>query len=137
MRPNRFRPRKEAPVLVREIISSCSHPNVAQAALASIGGQFALRFETHADSLGLKSGSMAAQAVRRFADAAQIREWDLLRHAMAGSDQPVLAGFRHILEISLEHDVGVVENGETHAAKGGMSFAAIRTLPEAPCHAAF
>ena len=88
-------------MLVSEIVNSCSNEKVAGAALASIGGAFAARVVAFAESEGVEAGRMAAALVRRFAQNAVAVDWQVLRLAIAGTDQPVLAGLRHILEAGM------------------------------------
>ena len=45
------------PMIVREIVLTCSNPHVARAAVASIGGDFARRFSRDAASRNLSSGA--------------------------------------------------------------------------------
>ena len=97
-------------MLTRDIIVSCSNAKVAQAALASIGGPFASRVEAHAEGLGIEAGELAADIVRRFAAQALPQDWDSLVQAMAGHDQPVLAGLRHILDAGLAKGDGAVDS---------------------------
>ena len=113
-------------MLTREIISSCSNARVAQAALASIGGPFAARFEAHADGIGMDMGLLAAQTVRQFAETARPRDWDMLRDAITGADQPVLAGLRHILAISLRDADVLPEAHRQTSANPGFGYSATR-----------
>ena len=113
-------------MLIQEIILTCSHAAVAEAALASMGGSFAAQFETRADALGIEAGALAADAVRRFAKKARGHELSLLRDAITGHDQPVLAGLRHILEASLLVQDDKAKRNHKIAAKTPSAFSASR-----------
>jgi hypothetical protein len=88
--------------LIAEIIHTCSHEKVAQAAVASMGSGFAGKVEITAGASGLSIGAFAARAVREFEKIGGEREKHALRQAMNGSDQPILAGLQHILEPVIE-----------------------------------
>jgi len=85
-------------MIAREIVSTCSNPHVARAAVASIGGDFAGWLHGEASSRNLSSGLFAAGLVREFALGAQLSDWEGLRKAILGADMPILAGLRYILE---------------------------------------
>jgi len=85
-------------MVLREIIRSCSHPIVAEAALRSLGGATALRVASEAASVHRDSGAHVAERVRDFAAEACVSDWRALARAIRGADQPVLAGLKHILE---------------------------------------
>ena len=110
-------------MLTRDIIVSCSNARVAQAALASIGGPFASRVQAHAEGLGMDAGELAANTVQRFAIKAKPRDWDALLQAIAGHDQPVLAGLRHILDAGLDKGDDVVESPRRAKGKAPPGFA--------------
>ena len=93
-------------MIVREIIATCSNPHVARAAVQSIGGDFACRFERRAASHGLSSGLYAARLVRAFAREANDQDWEGVDEATHGVDQPILSGLRALLERALD---GVAE----------------------------
>ena len=105
-------------MLVSEIVKSCSNDKVAAAALASIGGLFAARLTAHADNEGLEVGRMAAEMVHHFAQNANARDLQALRSALVGTDQPVLSGFRHILEAGL-HAASAAETQRTGGKASG------------------
>ncbi len=92
-------------MMVREIVSTCSNPHVAHAAILSIGGDFARRFERDAARRNLSSGLLASRLVRRFVRRADIGDWEGARAATRNADMPILNGLRYILERSLECDV--------------------------------
>ena len=89
-------------MIVREIVSTCSNPHVARAAVASIGGDFARRFSRDAADRNLSSGHLASRLVRDFARGADRRVWNEVDEATRGADMPILLGLRVILERSLE-----------------------------------
>ncbi len=89
-------------MIVREIVATCSNPHVASAAIASIGGDFARRFERDAAARNLSSGMLASCLVRDFARRADDSDWEGVGEATRGADTPILAGLRHILERGLE-----------------------------------
>ena len=82
---------------LREIVRTCTNVHIASAALASIGGEFAERFAADASRRDLPSGVLAARMVRAFDVHARADERRSAEAATHGADQPVLAGFRHIL----------------------------------------
>jgi hypothetical protein len=90
------------PVIVREILRTCSNPHVAHAAVASIGGDLAQRVSIDAARRNLTSGIFAAGLVRRFSRAAGARDWEGVDEATRGADQPILSGLRYILEHGAE-----------------------------------
>src|ERR1700729_2621144 len=98
--------RRRLPVIVREILRTCSNPHVARAAVASIGGVFAQRVSREAAKRTLSSGLFAAGLVRRFSRRAGERDWEGVGEATRGADQPILSGLRYILErgVELEED---------------------------------
>lgn len=83
---------------IDEITNTCSNEGVATAAIASLGELFARRVRSEAHQHGLTAGAFAARAVRSFADLAGEGERRAVRLAMEGADQPVLSGFRQIIE---------------------------------------
>ncbi len=93
-------------MIVREIVQTCSNPNIARAAVASIGGDFARRFTHDAAKRNLTSGLFAAGLVRRFSRRAGESDWQGVGEATRGADQPILSGLRYILERGVELDEG-------------------------------
>ena len=91
-------------MIVREIVSTCSNPHIARAALASIGGDFARRFERDAANRNLPSGMLAANLVRHFVHRASNSDWQGVGEATRNTDMPILSGLRYILERELEDD---------------------------------
>jgi hypothetical protein len=91
-------------MIVREIVLTCSNPNVARAAVLSIGGDFARRFSRDAAERNLTSGVFAAGLVRRFSRHADHGDWEGVGEATRGADQPILSGLRYILDRVRELD---------------------------------
>jgi hypothetical protein len=89
-------------MIVREIITTCSNPHVARAAVSSIGGDFARRFSRDAADRNLSSGLLASRLVRHFAKLADDSDWESVSEATRGADMPILSGLRCILERGLE-----------------------------------
>ena len=84
-------------MVVDEIFRTCSNPHLARAALASIGGDFAINFAHKASRSNNAPGVHAALIVRAFADAASPVDRAGVWNAARGSQQPILSGLRHIL----------------------------------------
>lgn len=91
-------------MLRTELIKSCSHEKVAEAAVLSIGTDFHRRLSLLAGATGQTPGAFAADLVRRFADDASEAEWDALEGVIAGRDMPILCGLRWIVETMIEGD---------------------------------
>ena len=88
-------------MVVQDIVHSCSNEYVAEAALASIGGVFARRVRETATRRGVRPGALAATAVLGFRARAKAAELAALQQAVSGDDQPLLHGFRLIVEPAL------------------------------------
>lgn len=88
--------------LVAEIIHTCSHEKVAQAAVASMGPDFAIKVGATADTYGLSIGAFTARTVREFERRVGEQEKQALRALMNRTDQPLLTGLRHILQPALD-----------------------------------
>ncbi len=88
--------------LIADLIHSCSNEKVAQAAVASIGGGFAERVHAAACDSGVNAGRFVAVIVRDFDQRANEQARQKLRLKIAGADQPLLFGLRHIVESALE-----------------------------------
>lgn len=87
-----------------EIIRTCSHDKVAEAAVLSIGASFHQRVSLLAATAGETPGAYVAVLVRRFEEEAGPREMEALSLAITGADMPVLAGLRWIIETMLDDD---------------------------------
>jgi hypothetical protein len=88
-------------MILREIVHTCSNAHVARAALASIGGDFAMQFALDASRRNMPAGVLAARMVKEFSTEAADEEWDGVGEAMRGADQPILSGLRYILSYGL------------------------------------
>jgi hypothetical protein len=90
--------------LIAEIIHTCSHEKVAQAAVASMGADFAGKVGASADARGLSIGAFTARAVRDFGSRVGDEEKQALQALMYHADQPILTGLQHILQPIIESD---------------------------------
>ncbi|MBO0734000.1 MAG: hypothetical protein J2P49_06730 [Methylocapsa sp.] len=90
--------------LIAEIIHTCSHEKVAQAAVASLGSCFAGKVGMTAGARGLSIGAFAARAVREFGEYSGESERQAIRDAMGRSDQPILTGLQLILSPVIERE---------------------------------
>jgi hypothetical protein len=88
-------------MLVADLLHSCTHEDVAGAAVASIGGDFAMAMRSEAVRSGLSVGALMASVVSGFVLDATEHDWRQLTTAMAGEDQPLLSGLRAIAERTL------------------------------------
>jgi hypothetical protein len=89
-------------MLMKELISTCSHPSVAEAGVVSIGPAFLSRVARVADRENMSVGAYAARAVRRFRTEARSADWEELHELCAGEDMPILRGLHHIVEQAME-----------------------------------
>ena len=85
-------------MVYREIVQTCSHSEVARAAVDSIGGDFARSFAAKAARANLPRGAYAARLVSEFAARADETDLHHVSAAADHSDLPLLAGLRYILE---------------------------------------
>jgi hypothetical protein len=90
--------------LIAEIIHTCSHEKVAQAAVVSMGSAFAGKVGMSAGACGLSIGAFTAQAVREFGKSSGETERQAIRNAMYGADQPILTGLQLILSPLIEKE---------------------------------
>jgi len=88
-------------MILREIVHTCSNAHVARAALASIGGDFAIQFAADASRRNISVGALAARMVKEFSTSAADEEWGGVDEAVRGADQPILSGLRYILSHGL------------------------------------
>ncbi len=88
-------------MLIEEVIRSCAVGPVAEAAVASVGGGFAIEVERAANARGLSVGDYAVKSVRRFARDGREGEMRVVASAMVGSQVPVLAAFEQILVLDI------------------------------------
>lgn len=84
--------------LIAEVVHSCSNEKVAQAAVASIGSEFASKVKATASVYGMSPGAFTARTVLQFGRTCDGEEKQTLRRMMKGSDQPVLFVLEHILK---------------------------------------
>ena len=89
-------------MIAREIVTTCSNPHVARAAVASIGGEFEIRVAREAAHRDFSTGALASHLVRDFARHADEAQWDALDDAICGAQLPILAGLRFIIERGLK-----------------------------------
>jgi hypothetical protein len=90
--------------LIAEIIHTCSHEKVAQAAVASLGSDFAGKVGATAGAFGLSIGAFTVRTVREFERSVGEPEKQALRAIMDRTDQPILTGLQHILQPVVEID---------------------------------
>lgn len=88
-------------MLVGNILHSCGNERVAEAAVVSIGGEFAERLRSLAARCELSVGDLVGRLVRRFAHEAAERDWRFVIAAMEGKDLPVLCGLRAIIDCTM------------------------------------
>ncbi len=81
-----------------EIVNTCTHESVAEAAIASIGPGFARDIARAAAARDMSVGALVAGQVRRFSWRAGDADRHKLARAISGAPAPVLAGLKHILE---------------------------------------
>jgi hypothetical protein len=92
---------------IEEIIRSCVNEKVAEVAIACIGRPFAAEIKAAAASYGMSPGAFVALSVERFARHGDEAELRAVRLAMAGAQEPILAGLHRILCIMLAAGVSV------------------------------
>lgn len=92
-------------IVLTELIRSCSHDKVAEAAVASIGPGFRRLIAEAAEARRMPIGAFASSCVHRFAIEADEQDWQEVAARIEGSDMPILAGLRYILEASLPTDL--------------------------------
>lgn len=88
-------------MLIDEVIRSCAVCSVAEAAVASVGGGFAVEVRRAAAADGMSVGDYAKARVGRFARNGREGEMRAVVSAMAASQVPVLAGLEQILWLDL------------------------------------
>lgn len=101
-----------------EIIRTCSHEKVAEAAVLSIGPGFRDRVALLAAASEMRAGPYVADIVRRFGDEASKRDMDALAECIAGSDMPILDGLRWIVEFMIDGSPEVGTGGRRSRARG-------------------
>lgn len=88
--------------LIAEVVHSCSNEKVAQAAVASIGSEFAGKVKATASVYGMSMGAFAARTVIQFDRNCGGEEKQALRRIMKGADQPILIALEHILKPAVD-----------------------------------
>ncbi|WP_051953339.1 hypothetical protein [Methylocapsa aurea] len=88
--------------LIAEIVHTCSNEKVAQAAVASIGSDFAGKVGATASAHGMSVGAFTAHTVLQFDRIRGEQQRKAIHEAMRGSDQPILSGLQHILRPVVE-----------------------------------
>ena len=130
-------------MLVAELIRSCSHAKVAEAALHSIGPDLVREVELRARQRGLESGAYVALSVLGFAGSARPHDWRRLAARIEGVDMPILTGLLYILERSISQDRGFSSATLEMAAfraphhEGRSYFACRNQVREPACGASF
>jgi hypothetical protein len=94
--------------LIAEIVHTCSNEKVAQAAVASLGNEFASKVGETARLSGMSVGAFTARTVRQFDQCVGEKERQALRDAMRGTDQPILFGLHQILQPAICPGCGTV-----------------------------
>lgn len=123
-------------MLVTDLIHSCSNDKVAQAATCCIGGPFAERVRAAAAESGVSAGRFVAVVVRDFALRADDSAREALARKVAGADQPILNGLRHVVEAALEDgalfsDDGARDFGPQLVRRGSLSCDSLGRLHRA------
>jgi hypothetical protein len=88
-------------VKLRDVENSCTHPAVAAAALASLGGAVAAKVREAAARTGAPPGDFVAGLVRDFREQARPGVVTAAEEAMRRSQTPILTGLKHILADAL------------------------------------
>jgi hypothetical protein len=88
-------------MLIEEIVRSCANGKVAHAAVASIGRNFLAQVSDRAAAYDMSVGAFTTLSVDRFLHHGDEGELRMVRDAMSGSQEPVLAGLHRILCITL------------------------------------
>ena len=91
-------------MLVSDVLHSCAHRHVAEAAVASIGGEFAATVRRRADVTGQSVGDFTAARVRQFSRWATERDWRQVAAEMRGEDLALLSGLRVVLTRMMKSD---------------------------------
>ena len=89
---------------LNEVLHSCSHGHVAEAAIVSIGGPFAHQVRSFAAAQGLSVGDFASHHVRRFSREASERDWRSVAARMRESELSLLAGFEAVMVRMMSDD---------------------------------
>lgn len=98
---------------LNEVLHSCSHGHVAEAAIVSIGGPFATRVMSSAAAEGESVGEFTARQVRSFSRIASERDWRTVSAQMHGSDLALLAGLEAVMT-RMMNERGASDAGVRH-----------------------
>jgi hypothetical protein len=90
---------------VNDILHSCSHGHVAEAAVVSIGGAFANDVKSSAAARGQTVGEFASQHVIQFSQDAGERDWRIVADRMQRADLALLAGLEALMTRMMGGDV--------------------------------
>lgn len=90
--------------MLKEIVNSCAHSSVAEAAVRSLGPAFAHQVKVAGRTRGLSLGAYASRAVQLFGEGASPATRRALDDAMRAADQPILAGIAFVLELAMDDD---------------------------------
>jgi predicted RNA-binding Zn ribbon-like protein len=85
-------------MLMSEVLRSCAHRNVAEAAILSIGGDFATMVRERAEHAGQSVGDFTAARVQQFSMQASERDRHLVTAQMRGEDLALLSGLRVVVQ---------------------------------------
>ncbi len=96
-------------MLVSDILKSCSHERVAEAAVASIGGDFAHHVRRRAGERGHSVGGSTANHVKQFSRQASKRDGRLLLATLRGEDLALLAGLQAVMVRKMADGTPVAE----------------------------
>ena len=96
-------------MLIADLIHSCSNENVAQAAIASIGGDLATQAATCAKKHNLTIGGLVSNIVRNFDLYSDGAAKIALQDQILGHDQPLLFGLKALLEAAIENDCMILK----------------------------
>ncbi|MCW6509331.1 hypothetical protein [Lichenifustis flavocetrariae] len=91
-------------MLVTDILHSCAHRHVAEAAIASIGGEFAATVRRRADGEGRSVGDFTSHQVKQFSVRASERDWRSVAAQMRGDDLALLSGLRVVMTRMMNDD---------------------------------
>lgn len=118
-------------MLVSDILHSCGNERVAEAAVISIGGEFADRLRALASRCEITVGDLVGRLVRRFAIEAAEPDWRFVTAAMDGKDLPVLCGLKAIVDTMMRNPSTLLHLA-TLASKAGED-GPLWTVTPGPC----
>jgi hypothetical protein len=118
-------------MVLREIVQTCSNAEVANAALASIGGKFAEHVAAEASRSNLTPGMLTSLIVKDFSANASFDQMADVDAAASGTDQPILSGLRQILIQSAVSKIAPVEKPAPENTCGASALAGRYALTKA------